>query len=336
MGMSLVSLFVYRSYTASSVTVCLTGAKQHLFWESLKLPMNLKWTRSIALSAALQSEVQYILQRSAGGFLFGIPLLYTVELWSIGSETEPLWLLSALSIGFVGVFLIIQAETLRRHGRLDWRENFMETVEGVAIGLLCALISLILIRRITGDTPLSEMLGKVVFEGISFALGAALAASLLDKSGGRSGERSSATLDSSDPAHTADFRETWADVDATLLGAFIIAFNIAPTDEVGILATATPTLWLLVLIVASLMISYLIVFVAGFTNQEERQHQPGWLQRPFSETILAYLISLIASACMLWFFHQLSPGDPWQKWLSSTIVLGLPASIGGAAGRIIL
>jgi putative integral membrane protein (TIGR02587 family) len=283
----------------------------------------------------LSGELQYILQRSAGGFLFGIPLLYTVELWSIGSATEPLWLLGALGIGFMGVFLISLAETLRRHGRFNWQDNLIETIEVLAIGLLCALISLVLIRRITGETPLSELLGKLVFEGISFAFGAALATSLLNKNGGRTGERSGQTADS--PVdHPPDVRDAWADVDATLLGAFIIAFNIAPTDEVGILANATPTLWLLVMILASLMLSYLIVFAAGFTNQDERQHQPGWFQRPLSETVLAYLISLIASAFMLWFFHQLHPGDPWQKWLSSTIVLGLPASIGGAAGRIIL
>jgi putative integral membrane protein (TIGR02587 family) len=290
----------------------------------------------------LSGELQYLLQRSAGGFLFGIPLLYTVELWSIGSATEPLWLLSALGIGFMGVFLISLAETLRRHGRLNWQENLIETIEVLAIGLLCAFISLVLIRRITGETPLSELLGKLVFEGISFAFGAALATSLLNKNGGRTGERSGQTLGQvlgqtlESTAQPADVRDTWADLDATLLGAFIIAFNIAPTDEVGILANATPTLWLLVLILASLVLSYLIVFAAGFTNQDERQHQPGWSQRPLSETVLAYLISLIASAFMLWFFHQLHPGDPWQKWLSSTIVLGLPASIGGAAGRIIL
>lgn len=288
----------------------------------------------------LSSELQYLLQRSAGGFLFGIPLLYTVELWSIGSATKPLWLLSALGIGFMGVFLITLAETLRQHGRLNWQENLIETVEVLAIGLICALISLILIRRITGATPLSELLGKLVFEGISFAFGAALATSLLNKNGGRTGERLGSPLakspDAISPGDGRDAWDAWADVDATLLGAFIIAFNIAPTDEVNILANATPTLWLLVLILASLVLSYLIVFAAGFTNQTERQHQLGWFQRPLSETILAYLIALLASIFMLWFFHQLHPGDPWQKWLSSTIVLGLPASIGGAAGRIIL
>ncbi|MGB3613311.1 MAG: DUF2391 family protein [Elainellaceae cyanobacterium] len=37
---------------------------------------------------------------------------------------------------------------------------------------------------------------------------------------------------------------------------------------------------------------------------------------------------------MLWFFHQLNFNDPWSLWLQYTLLLGLPASVGGAAGRL--
>lgn len=50
--------------------------------------------------------------------------------------------------------------------------------------------------------------------------------------------------------------------------------------------------------------------------------------------MLSYLVSLLSAAFMLWFFHRLGPNDPWQIWLSYTIVLGLPATVGGAAGRL--
>jgi len=38
----------------------------------------------------------------------------------------------------------------------------------------------------------------------------------------------------------------------------------------------------------------------------------------------------------LFFFNRLTIDDPWTLWLSHTVLLGLPASIGGAAGRIAL
>lgn len=280
-------------------------------------------------------ELRYILRRAAGGFLFGVPLLYTVELWSIGESTRPPWLLGALAIGLGIIFLLLQVEELRRHRRpIPW-ETGLETIEVVSIGVVCATVSLFLLRRITLSTPLGEVLGKVVFESIPFSFGAALAPSLLE------GDRRS-TLPSPNPLPSPrpqgiwDWGETLADLDATLLGAFIIAFNIAPTDEITILATGIPTLWLLVIMGASLIMSYTIVFAAGFTNQTERQQQQGLFQQPLSETVIAYLVSLGAAVAMLWFFHKLGPADPWQKWLSDTIILGLPASIGGAAGRIIV
>ena len=42
----------------------------------------------------------------------------------------------------------------------------------------------------------------------------------------------------------------------------------------------------------------------------------------------------ILSAAMLALFGRLRFGDPWSLWLSHTIVRGLPAAIGGAAGRL--
>lgn len=289
-----------------------------------------------------QQDLRYLLRRAAGGFLFGVPLLYTVELWSIGGITRPSWLLGALAIGWVIVFLMLQAEGLRRHQRPTWVVSAMDTIEVLGVGIVCASVSLFLLRRITLDTPLLESLGKIVFEAIPFSFGAALAASILEGDRRLSLPPASRISSPPDPSLNAqwsesvDLGETLADLDATLLGAFIIAFNIAPTDEVTILATDIPTLWLLLIMGASLVMSYTIVFVAGFPNQDERQQQQGLFQQPLSETVIAYLISLGAAVAMLCFFHKVGLTDPWQKWLSYTVVLGLPASIGGAAGRIIV
>jgi putative integral membrane protein (TIGR02587 family) len=100
------------------------------------------------------------------------------------------------------------------------------------------------------------------------------------------------------------------------------------------LAASTSGPWLLSLVFASLLISYAIVFAANFSNQKKRQQQEGIFQDPFSETAISYLVSLIAAASMLWFFDKITFSDPWQNWLSYTVILGLPATVGGAAGRL--
>jgi uncharacterized membrane protein len=83
---------------------------------------------------------------------------------------------------------------------------------------------------------------------------------------------------------------------------------------------------------ASLVVSYAIVFVAGFSNQDRRHLQEGPFQRPITETVVCYLIALTTALALLWMFQQ--GMRPWPELLAQTVVLGLPAAVGGAAGRL--
>lgn len=278
-------------------------------------------------------ELDDLIRGASGGFLFGIPLLYTMEVWWIGSFTEPPFMLGALAVTFIVVFLLNRTAGFRKSQGAKPIQAAMDTMEAIAIGCVCAAIVLVLLREITLNVPLDEALGKIIFEGLPFTLGVALANQFLsDKSGNNGdGDREAGQTWHHD---RDDLNETLSDIAGTLIGALIIAFNIAPTDEVAMLASGISGPWLLGLMLASLLISYGIVFAAGFANQTKRQQQQGMLQRPLSETVASYLVSLFASALMLLFFHQLDFQDPWSMWLSYSLVLALPASIGGAAGRL--
>ena len=279
-----------------------------------------------------------MIRGASGGFLFGIPLLYTMEVWWIGSQTPPPVMLAILAATFAVVFLLNRTEGFRKTQSMHFLDTFMDSVEVLAIGIICATFMLFLLGEIRVGTPLEEALGKLILESVPFALGAASSRAFL------SGDRwSSTNSEGSDnkgkqkkKADKQEINATLADIGATLIGATIIAFNIAPTDEIPMLnASASPS-WLLAILVASLIISYGIVFQAGFTTQKKRRQQQGIFQRPISETVASYLVSLFAAAFMLFFFNRLTIDDPWTLWLSHTVLLGLPASIGGAAGRIAL
>jgi len=285
-------------------------------------------------------EFQAILRGAAGSFLFGIPLLYTVEVWAIGSSTNSLRLLAVQAVTFVVVLLLTQIEGFRRSLTINPIETVLESIEALGIGIICAAIALLILRRITLETPLSEALGKLVFEGVPFSLGVTLARSTLARR--RSGQRRTLEADtfslSATPVNLGNIGnalgDTLADIDATLIGAIVIAFSIAPTEEIALIAADLPPLWLILVMAASLLISYVIVFASGFTDRLERARR-GLLLSPLTETLVTYIVVLAASALMLVFFQQLAGDDPWQEWLSSIIVLGLPASVGGAAGRIL-
>ena len=45
-------------------------------------------------------------------------------------------------------------------------------------------------------------------------------------------------------------------------------------------------------------------------------------------------MAVLAAAGMLFFFGVLHADDPWPLVLNHVVVLGLPAAVGGAAGRL--
>ncbi|MEH1806160.1 MAG: TIGR02587 family membrane protein [Nostoc sp.] len=283
-----------------------------------------------------KNEINDIIRGACGGFLFGIPLLYTMEVWWIGSLAKAQLIMTAIALMFIVVYLLNQIEGFRKR-RYSWLsyQAAMDTVEAIAIGLACSTFVLLLLRELTPETSLKESLGKIIFESVPFALGVALANQLLGDTENSNGKGQGSDRENSTTKNKGDeLHATFADVGGTLIGATIIAFNIAPTDEIPMLAAATSPPWELAMIAASLLISYGIVFQAGFSNQQKRKEQKGIFQRPSSETIMSYLVSLLAGAFMLWFFQKLTLSDPWTMWLDHTLILGLPATIGGAAGRL--
>ncbi|MBD2533488.1 TIGR02587 family membrane protein [Nostoc flagelliforme FACHB-838] len=283
-----------------------------------------------------RSEINDIIRGACGGFLFGIPLLYTMEVWWIGSGAKPQLMMMAIALMFIVVFLLNQIEGFRkrRYTRLAY-QAVMDTVEAIAIGLACSAFVLLLLRELTLETSLKESLGKIIFESVPFAIGVALANQLLGDSENNNTEgKATDQLNDATKNKGGELHATFADLSATLIGATVIAFNIAPTDEIPMLAAAASPPWQLAMIATSLLISYGIVFQAGFSDQQKRRQQKGIFQRPSSETIMSYLVSLLAGAFMLWFFQKLTFSDPWTMWLDHTLMLGLPATIGGAAGRL--
>jgi putative integral membrane protein (TIGR02587 family) len=241
---------------------------------------------------------------------------------------------------FLLTLVLNRSSGFRTDTDVRWRDAAIDAVEAVAVGLVCVTVLLVMLREVTSETPTPELLGKIAYEATPFAIGAGLAHTVLRR--GRTendddddGAGDSGTTGRPGGGHTpTGLHATAADLGATLIGATIVGFNIAPTDEIPMLASAMDPAWLVLLIAVSLVVSYAIVFVAGFSNQEQRQQQAGVIQHPLTETFVAYLVALASAAVMLWFFRRFSDGLPWDAQLSYIVVLGLPAAVGGAAGRL--
>lgn len=291
-----------------------------------------------------------LLRGVAGALLFGVPLLYTMEVWWIGNTVSPPRMLVGLGLTYLALVALNRSSGFRRGRQSTLGRSLLDSLEALSLGIIVSATSLLLLRRITGDMALHTILGHIVLESIPFSIGVGIANGLLNRSGGdeQEGENAAAGGDSAEDKQTTDsdqpdappkqgaalWKDTLADAGGTALGATIIAFSIAPTDEVPMIAGALSPLALLAVVAASLVVSYIIVFEAEFGDQQSRQEQRGIFQTPLSETIASYCISLGLTVAMLVFFQQLSTEAPLNQWVSHTITLGLPATIGGAAGRL--
>lgn len=284
----------------------------------------------MAVADDIRVEVEDAVRGACGGMLFGVPLLFTMEVWWVGGTSPPSLLLGVLLATFAIVFLLNRTSGFRSTRDVRIADALKDSVEAMAIAIVCVLAVLVLIREITSATPLQDALGKVVYEATPFAIGVGLARHFLR--GGRTGE------DDGDgrPASEEDPRinATLADIGATLLGAIFVAFNIAPTDEVPMITAAVTPAWVVGIVVMSLVVSYGIVFAAGFSSQGARRSQPGVIQHPVTETLVCYLLAMAASLVMLWFFQRWDADDPFDMVLQQAVVLGFPAAVGGAAGRL--
>lgn len=284
------------------------------------------------MTPAARTEIDDLVRGVAGGMLFGIPLLYTMEVWEIGATSGRLSILAVLATTFLPVLALTRTAGFRGTRDVRLSDAARDAVEAVAIGLLCAAGVLVLLRELTPSTPAAVAVGKIVYEAVPYAIGVALARQFL--TGDREHGAGSDGEDEDDAGRGGALGATARDLGATAIGATLIAFNIAPTDEVPLLWSGMGPAWLVVLVVASLLISYVIVFAAGLTKVEQRRSSAGLLQSPVVETVACYVVALAAALAMQVFFQRLDAAAPLGDWIGHTIVLGLPAAVGGAAGRL--
>jgi putative integral membrane protein (TIGR02587 family) len=263
-----------------------------------------------------------------------MPFLYTMEVWWRGNTARPTRMLAALALTYAALVVVERAAAGRGGRSVPWNRTLTEAAQALATGLVAGAIGLALIGFLGPDAGLHAAVGRVVMEGLPFSLGVGLADFLLgEKDGGGHGKggggREGGRKASDEGRHRVLVR-----AGGTALGATVIALTLAPTQEIPLIAVGLRHQHLLVLVAASLAISYLIVFASNFVSTEAREAHGGGFDAPLVETALSYVISLVMAGAMLWLYQLLGPGASAGQWMSYVVVLGLPACVGGAAGRL--
>jgi putative integral membrane protein (TIGR02587 family) len=286
-----------------------------------------------------EKEFDDIARAFSGAFLFGTPLLFTMEMWWIGTYTELWRLLVFLVLGLAVNVMLAYLSGFKNEGESSWGDALRQAIEAVAVGVVGSTVMLLVLNRIAYDDPLDSILGKIVLQSIPLSIGASAANALLNRDGGGSrGEASNGVkekLEQETRTKGEFLRETMRDLGAQIAGGIFIGFSIAPTEEVPMLATQLHTGHRLALIAFTLVITYLLVFESGFSRTAASDER-GPFQHPLTETALAYVVSLLLAFVSLLLFEQIELTEPLPDIVAKVLVLGMPTAIGGAAGRALL
>lgn len=260
----------------------------------------------------------------AGGLMFSLPLLYTMEVWWAGFITHPYRQLVYIFATFLLLLGYNRYAGLRRDTSMT--EVAIDSVEEMGIGLLLAALVLFLLGRITFEMPISEVIGVVVMEAMTVAIGVSVGTAQLG-AGGQKDEGLGGNSDK-DEVHFG------AQIVFGFCGAVLFAANLAPTEEIVIIGIQTYWLKLVGVVVFSLLIAFVILHYTDFKGAGEfvrAEHSTLILLG----TVVTYAIALTSSGLILWFFGRFD-GVSMYTALAQTVALGLAATLGASAGRLLL
>lgn len=251
-----------------------------------------------------------------GGLVIGLPLLYTMEVWSHGFILPPWKILLLLSVA--GVIVLGYNATAGFRRERSWRDLVADSVVTMGLGVVIAFVALLVLGRIELGTSLREAAGMVALESVPIAFGASVAATQL----------------SGEPRNAEQSPGPLQRLFVGAGGALLFALNVAPTEEPVLLGVEATPILLLVTVAASLLLTLVLVFYADFggggTHREDRL-----LDHPLTETLTSYALSAGVALLLLWSFGRTDGASPIAI-VGMVVVLAVVASVGAAIARLLV
>lgn len=261
------------------------------------------------------------LSRAFGGaLLFSFPLLMTMEMWSLGMAVDRWRMLAFLLLTLpmlVGLSYYAGFEPTFR-----LMDEVLDALAAFGVGfvLSAALLTVFGVLRIH-EFGTQVALGKVSLCAVPAAVGALLAGKQL-------GERD---LGSREKARAGP----WGERFLMAVGAVFLAFNVAPTEEMILIAYQMGPIGTLTLMVLSILVLHLFVYQLGFPGETRRREAGGFLRTFVAFTAPGYGVALLMSLYLLWTFGR-TDGVAVHEIATMTIVLGFPAALGAATARLVV
>jgi putative integral membrane protein (TIGR02587 family) len=285
-----------------------------------------------------REEGQDLLRGIAGGTIVGVPLLYTMEVWFHGVSFNTMHLLGALLLTLLLNLVFSYFGGLReRYDRASFTGAIDDGVTAVGIGVFVAAGVLALIGQINpGDDGVGAVIGKIVMEGCIVSVGVTFTNfKFRQKADERTGATAPESGNSGLSNEQKQLHADLMDLAAAATGAFVFAFNVAPTEEIVLIASGLGPDALVVLLLASTAMAYVILFAAGFKDHKVYE-KDSLFQAPGPEVVMTVAVALLVAALLLLLFGETSAMATPSMFIAAVITLSFPAAVGAAAGRLVI
>jgi putative integral membrane protein (TIGR02587 family) len=269
----------------------------------------------------------------ASGFLIGIPIVFTVDSWWLGDQNGPLDSLTLLAASYVLTLAAVYWIGFRRGLRRGW-QYLGDAVEALALAVLALVAVFWVLGQIGDGQAPSIAVGRIAVAIAPVSLGVAIANHLLARDTSRVDPDQGDASATRAGRHVGHRRRTLLELTASAAGALFMCLTIVPLDDLSAITTEVPFRNLPLVILLSLLVTYSVVFAAGFAGEADRHRTPGPLQTPFAETVTAYVAALLVCLTVLWLFGRIDQESAAMEIYTKTVLLAFPASMASAAGRL--
>lgn len=248
-----------------------------------------------------------------GAMIFALPLTMTMEMWDLGVTIDPIRLAVLLLVTFpMLVALSFYAGFEATFSLLD---NILDAFAAMAVSAIACLVVLMLFGAIGANTPIQEIVGKLTLLSFGASIGALLADKQFNDEKSEDDEKAE--------------RGFGSRLFVMAVGAIFLSLNVAPTDEVEIIAASMNPAMAVTLSCLSLVALGVVLSVADAETRKST-----WISR-IRRALAGYGVCLMLAGFILWCFGRFD-GVAFDESVEGAIVLGFPAALGAGAARLIL
>jgi len=259
----------------------------------------------------------------AGAIIFGLPLLMTMEMWFLGISLHPGRLLAFLGVNFLILVGLSRFGGFERTEGLA--EDVMDAFAACGVGIAGAAAVLWLLAIVGPAMPLDEVAGKIAIQSVPMSFGAMIARKQLSGGGAEPADEEAAVRGAS----------YGGQLFLMAAGALFLSFNVAPTEEMVLIAYMMSTWHLLALMLVSLLLLHLFVYRVGFAGQKEHPEGSGPLRIFLAYSIPGYGIALAVGLYVLWTFGRVE-GTAIDQVAATMAVIAFPGALGAAIARLVV